>query len=320
MVKPILLYGCEALIKTTLPKPPKPSEDEQKTFFQNLKVNHPIISNFYDRDDPREKVCTKFCKSILGVHQKTSDLRVLGELGKYPMLIDQVIHRIKYFYHLEFNEDNALLQVFYENLKHGVKYNNIVTFAEHIHKLCKVNFAHSPRAVDKTVFRIRKYLQQEFRSYWLQSINSPFSRSNRSCGNKLRTYKKFKNTFEMEKYLYLPHVSQRKALSKLRISAHKLRIETGRYSSKNNYIKPEDRLCVHCDLNAVEDEIHFVTKCHKYNALREGLFNHLSNVKKYFPSYSDEQKFLYMMTMEGTDDLCKLAKFVVAAMSLRDAQ
>ena len=49
--------------------------------------------------------------------------------------------------------------------------------------------------------------------------------------NKLRTYVKLKNKFEMEHYLIsVKNISARSAMTKLRISAHDLNIETGPYS------------------------------------------------------------------------------------------
>jgi hypothetical protein len=44
----------------------------------------------------------------------------------------------------------------------------------------------------------------------------------------------------------------RRCLTKLRISAHHLHIETGRYQG----IPPHQRLCEQCDSGEVEDEIH----------------------------------------------------------------
>ena len=46
--------------------------------------------------------------------------------------------------------------------------------------------------------------------------------------NKLRTYVKLKNKFEMEHYLIsVKNISDRSAMTKLRISTHYLNIETG---------------------------------------------------------------------------------------------
>ena len=45
--------------------------------------------------------------------------------------------------------------------------------------------------------------------------------------SKLRTYSKYKSVYEMEPYILNPNFKQRQAVSKLRISDHKLQIELG---------------------------------------------------------------------------------------------
>ena len=55
---------------------------------------------------------------------------------------------------------------------------------------------------------------------------------------------------------------------KLRISNHKLNIETGRYDN----ISRCNKICPVCGLS-VEDEIHFLFDCPKYSSIRDDFFN-----------------------------------------------
>lgn len=48
--------------------------------------------------------------------------------------------------------------------------------------------------------------------------------------SKLRTYSMFKKEYNMENYLLICRSKQCREFSKLRISAHQLRVETGRYT------------------------------------------------------------------------------------------
>ena len=64
----------------------------------------------------------------------------------------------------------------------------------------------------------------------------------------------------------------RKTLVKLRISNHKLNIETGRYDK----ISRCDGICPVCGLN-IEDEIHFLFNCTKYSSIRDDFFNKIEN-------------------------------------------
>ena len=54
------------------------------------------------------------------------------------------------------------------------------------------------------------------------------------------------------------------ALSKLRCSVHKLKVETSRHEG----IAYEHRLCILCENNQVEDEFHFLMICPVYENLR----------------------------------------------------
>ena len=74
-----------------------------------------------------------------------------------------------------------------------------------------------------------------------------------SSGNKLRTYRLFKDQFVFEPYLNWGTYNQRNILTKFRISSHKLEIEKGRYMN----IPAEQRICRLCKLD-VENEIHFL--------------------------------------------------------------
>ena len=55
------------------------------------------------------------------------------------------------------------------------------------------------------------------------------------------------------------------ALYKLRLLSNKLAVVTGTWYK----IEKENRLCNFCNLNAIEDEFHFLIDCPKYKKLRE---------------------------------------------------
>ena len=75
---------------------------------------------------------------------------------------------------------------------------------------------------------------------------------------KLRTYKLFQKDFRLENYLIrIENTKHALALTRFRISSYNLRMETGRYDQRK--IKPEERLCIYCRSQAVEDEQHYLT-------------------------------------------------------------
>lgn len=69
-------------------------------------------------------------------------------------------------------------------------------------------------------------------------------------------------------------------LSRLRLSSHRLHIETGRWT--NTPLNER-----HCDLcNCLEDEYHFVLECNRYNELR----------KKYISEYYWRRPSMFKLT------------------------
>ena len=86
---------------------------------------------------------------------------------------------------------------------------------------------------------------------------------------------KFYRIGNRPKYIDLLKSRNEKAMiTKLRVSAHKLRIEGGRYI---NILKCE-RFCNVCDSGEIEVEEHFLFKCSLYKALRQGFRSKIKNI------------------------------------------
>ena len=74
---------------------------------------------------------------------------------------------------------------------------------------------------------------------------------------KLLFFGQLKKKYEYEEYLDLPNVNNRVNITQMRVSAHKLEIETGRYRK----IDKADRIFQHCRSGKVESEYHFIFEC-----------------------------------------------------------
>ena len=106
---------------------------------------------------------------------------------------------------------------------------------------------------------------------WLSGVNNDV-RKDANQKNKLRTFRKFKTieNHKCEDYLrQVTNIRHRMTLTKLRLSNHKLAIETGRYIRP--YRKPEERICPICK-NDVEDEIHFFNSVPCVSRKKEGIY------------------------------------------------
>ena len=68
-----------------------------------------------------------------------------------------------------------------------------------------------------------------------------------------------------------------RAVAKLRLGNYNLRIENGRHSTPK---LPEHlRICQCCSSNEVENEVHFLLSCNRYDAIRKSLMDDI--ISKY---------------------------------------
>ena len=85
----------------------------------------------------------------------------------------------------------------------------------------------------------------------------------------------FKNKPKMEVYLKeITNPKFMKVLTKFRLSDHNLMIEEGRRNRPR--IDRINRLCLHCNKSSIEDEMHFLIKCSKYNNERCDFFQEVT--------------------------------------------
>ena len=128
---------------------------------------------------------------------------------------------------------------------------------------------------------------------WFNQINKP------KGSNKLRTYKLFKDNFQLEFYLTaIATVRFRIALTRLHVSCHRLAIETGRYQKPTSLpIVKSKTLC-----NQVEDQIHLICVCKRNAHLRIYFFSFVQSLKK------TSMPFQFMLYTKGKSNSIYYAK------------
>ena len=142
---------------------------------------------------------------------------------------------------------------------------------------------------EKPCFIYKRFFQRlsdQFHQNAFSTINDENS--------KLRTYAIYKTKIGLEKYLTLiKNPNTRKQISKLRLSNHKLMIETGRYHKPKT---PKDlRFCPFCP-NVVETEAHLLFYCPTYTIMRKECFKTLLENNPGFRFYTTNLKMEYIMT------------------------
>ena len=122
-----------------------------------------------------------------------------------------------------------------------------------------------------------------------------------STSSKLSTYKEFKTLLDSEKYLQIiNNYFSRKQLTRFRISRHR-------------GIDPIDRRCKSCDINCVENEIHFLVVCLLYHNLRLKYIL----IPEHLGFYQSYYNFIKIMSSENEKVIRNLALFVYKSFQLR---
>ncbi len=140
-----------------------------------------------------------------------------------------------------------------------------------------------------------------FDIYWKEEMM-------KSSGGKLRFYRKLKFSVGLEKYLTgIANTKHRHAVTRLRISAHHLPVEQGRYAN----IPYDSRICTLCKSGEIGDEVHYITACNDIflSSIRKSFRDELISINRSFISFSNQDLSLYMMSM-CDDSISKcVAKF-----------
>jgi hypothetical protein len=252
-----------------------------------------------------ERVHLKFCKRLLGVRKNVNSCSVYGELGRYPLFVNRYTRIIKYWSKI-IHSNNVLINRLYiqgfEDCERGC--NNLVSNVKKLLNSHGFGYAfYNTGNVDvnfPSMFKERvidSYIQQ-----WHTSVES---------SPVLYTYKWLKLNFGYQTYLDVLPFPLRCNITKIRLSSHSLRIQTGRYGA--NRIDRNQRICLYCDSGDIEDEFHFICICSRFNTLRN------QYIKKYFYIRPSMFKFVELMKSCNKNVLSKLSKYIEEAMKLRNA-
>ncbi len=297
LIRPIICYGCEVWSPFLL---------------KGLKDGNFI--NICDKLSG-ETLHIKICKLILGVHRKASNHAVRGELGSYPLLLFMLSLSLKYWWKLNndclLGKSSLAVQALLED--RSFQGNNYFIWFRGIKCICnligKDDVWVKPNILCKTtiVNVVTSSLKTVYDSNWFSCISADNS--------KLRTYCKFKTMFQQDNYILFFNRTSRSAFSKIRISAHCLRIEKGRYSIPK--ILPEDRICQVCDMHEIEDEYHFIMRCKLYECERKKLLSSLSDFLD-IDNLPPDQLFITLMSSQEYDIVKTIVQFTSTAYEIRN--
>ena len=161
------------------------------------------------------------------------------------------------------------------------------------------------QCVKNTRSSIKQQLQKKFFSRLVKS-------SKRHSDNSRQKYtnKEIKKDYRLEEYLKIVrNPAHRISMTKLRLGVHTLRIQTGKYENKGASIPVEERLCLVCKRNCIEDEKHFLIDCTEYESLRQQLYFHISENDATFINLTDHDRTLYLLRLDNDNTSQVIAKY-----------
>ena len=255
-----------------------------------------------------ERVHRKFCKYMLNVKISTNNYAVYNELGRYPLIIERHVRIVKYWFSLlHKSRKNCILNAVYVSMETDMQGDdqNILWRLSKLKNLLERNgFAevwYYPHSVDPKLFipLLRRRLIDNFLVKLREGLNTYSS---------MTLYRELKDDFSLSEYLkILQHKKYRNAISKLRLSSHRLAIESGRYTGTER----QNRKCIFCTTNDIEDEFHFVLICPSYQNLR------MQFIKRFYYRNPSMMKFVQLLNSTGKT-LKNLALYISKAFEERN--
>ena len=263
LLVPILTYGCQIWMPYTMQK-------HLSALLEAPNKTHLLLSNIAKH--PAEKVYLACLIWVLGVHKRTSNTAVWGDCGAYPLLIKNSKHVFDYFYRVSADDFGTSLvkDAVIEQKNLALYWYITLSKAQDMIALGTPNA--TSLTASKPGAKFRTHLENCFRKHWEYE---------RKCDTKLNGfYNNYKAEFCMEKYVVNPHKKYHRSLAAIRMSSHRLHIETGRYNGtpRNKHIcrgcVTDDAEIVEGFLNLpecvlqVEDEMHTLFDCDYYTDVR----------------------------------------------------
>ena len=188
----------------------------------------------------------KRLKKIIGVSQSTPTLAVLGETGRFPFHLRQEDSVIELWGRIQQLPNSNILSKIYRYVLR-LSEQGYDTWSGRVKSIfAKYNVDDkmanklTSADIDNLVQNCHEIRYTRYQQDWLDAIND-----NRKS-SKLRTYKLVKTDYRIEPHiLYIRNKKHQRALTRLRVSSHKLNIELGRHSRPP--IPRDERVCQFCD-------------------------------------------------------------------------
>jgi hypothetical protein len=257
-----------------------------------------------------EAIQLTYLKNVLGVRKQTPTLAIYAETGRFPLITRQKLSTIKYWARSEtMTADSKLrhclnIQKQLHSQTKSSWFSKIVTITQSYNCIFPPADS-SSKLYEDFVTNIKSKIYDN-------EIKDTLSKINNSVDNpKLRTYKIFKQDYRLEPYLIVDiNKKMMKNIARFRTSSHNLRIETGRHDRP--IVAAENRFCEKCNLQEVEDEIHYLLICPALSAQRSTLFQKVASLINSFDRLNDIDKFKEILISKHDTIIKALGEYISA--------
>ena len=238
--------------------------------------------------------------------QSTQNNFVYGDLGRMSYQSCRYIKIVKYWPKVITKPEKKLVNILYTQMKSDFEADDsTINWAVLVRKLlCELGFYEvwlQQGVGDVNIFLsiFKQRISDHFRQLWHDELHN---------SSRALFYRSI-SQFRFQDYLEIVTVKQfRTPLAKLRLSSHRLEVETGRWA-KPNAIPFSERVCNVC--NKLEDEFHFVLECPIYLDIRKLYIN------SYYFKRPNMYKMVELFNTANKKQLRNLSVYIYKAFEIR---
>ena len=202
-----------------------------------------------------QSVLNKACRYFLGVTKNAPNIATRGDMGWVAAEVKQKLECVRLWCRLKnMPESRTAHRIHQWSLSMSCSWENIML--KHIEDLELQNYmlTQSPNKSACLKAAREKMTQLDILNWEKALANNGTDANN---GNKLRTYRTYKNKLNTEHYIKLNmRQDHRRILARFRSCNLPLAIETGRFFKPKTPLN--QRLCRFCKTSVIEDETHFL--------------------------------------------------------------
>ena len=123
--------------------------------------------------------------------------------------------------------------------------------------------------IDKKEYKNKhKFFQKRAKDFSIQTLLYTYKNENNNF------FSQTKELFEKERYLNLHNFTNRNAITKIRLSSHNFAINTTKWYN----LQEEMKICKNCEKKEIENKIHIIFSCNKYDNIPTKAFNDINEV------------------------------------------